>query len=74
MTAFVKDRCKVGNGCRVSVDELFDAWSRWWRTRVRNIVPTKPMFGRDLVAAYPTVQRRRGSENVPYYEGITLSP
>jgi putative DNA primase/helicase len=70
--AFVRDRCVVGAGHRVWVDDLYNAWKQWCERDGRTSVTTKQTFGRDLATAVPGVGRRRGSGDTPFYEGINL--
>lgn len=70
--AFIRDRCIVGVGHRAWVDDLYEAWKSWCEQDGRNTVSTKQTFGRDLVAA-SGVKYRRGTGQVPFYEGISLA-
>lgn len=70
--AFVRDRCVVAPGYRIWVDDLYTAWKAWCEQDGRTSVTNKQTFGRDLSAAVPGVTRRRGSGDVPFYEGINL--
>jgi len=70
--AFVRDRCVVAPGRRIWVDNLYAAWNAWCEQDGRSSVTNKQTFGRDLAAAVPGITRRRGSGDVPFYEGIDL--
>jgi putative DNA primase/helicase len=70
--AFVRDRCVVAPGHRIWVDDLYTAWKAWCEQDGRTSVTNKQTFGRDLAAAVPGVTRRRGSGDVPFYEGVDL--
>jgi putative DNA primase/helicase len=73
--AFVRDRCRIGPGCRVAVADLFAEWKRWCEAQGRKEPGTEAMFGRDLLAAVPTIRRvrpRDGEERYRAYEGIGL--
>jgi putative DNA primase/helicase len=73
--AFVRDRCRVGPGCRVAVADLFAAWKQWCETQGRKEAGTEAMFGRDLLAAVATLRRvrpRDGEDRYRAYEGIGL--
>jgi putative DNA primase/helicase len=72
VAAFVRDACSVGPENRVDVDELYSAWQGWCETQGRKVVATKQVVGRDLIAAVPTVKRRRGTGQRAFYEGIAL--
>lgn len=70
--AFVREHCTVGPGHRAVIDDLYAAWTQWCECEGRNIIPDRAMFGRDLMAAFSGIHRRRGSSQVPFYEGIAL--
>jgi putative DNA primase/helicase len=70
--AFLSQRCVVGAGHRVWVDDLYAAWCAWSLQEGRQKPSTKPVFGRDLAAALPEVNRRRGADQQPFYEGLDL--
>lgn len=72
VAAFVRERCEVGTGRRVAVDALFLAWQAWCDAEGRAHRATKQTFGRDLAAALPGVERRRGTDQAGFYEGISL--
>lgn len=69
--AFVRDACVVRPGCRVECVQLYNAWRGWCMNEGRDAVGTQQTFGRDLLAAAPSVCRRRGTEK-SFYEGIAL--
>ena len=73
VAAFVRDCCVVEAGRRAWIDELYAAWRAWCERDGRQIVSSKGSFGRDLAAAVPGIKRRRGSAQVPFYEGIGLA-
>jgi putative DNA primase/helicase len=73
--AFVLDLCNVGPQYRASVQELFAAWKTWCESAGRKEPGTEATFGRDLLAAVPTLRRIRPRENgdrYRAYEGIRL--
>lgn len=70
--AFVRDWCVVGPDHRIWVGDLYAAWQRWCAADGRVKVMTKQMFGRNLMAAVPTVSTRCGTDSVRFYEGIAL--
>jgi putative DNA primase/helicase len=72
--AFVREECIVGAGCRISLDNLYEAWKSWCERDGRNTATTKQRFGRDLAAAVPGLVRRRGTGMQPFYEGVSLRP
>jgi putative DNA primase/helicase len=75
--AFVRERCYVGAGHRATVAELFDAWKVWCEAKGRREPGTQATFGRDLLAAAPSLRRvrpRDGEERYRAYNGIAVRP
>lgn len=72
VSAFVRERCEIGPGRRAWIDELYKAWQAWCEQDGRSHVTNKQAFGRDLTAAVPGIQRRRGTGMASFYEGISL--
>ena len=70
--AFVRERCDIGSGLRVWVDDLYRAWRAWCEADGRVAVTTKQTFGRDLTAALPTVASRQSTGGLRFYQGIVL--
>jgi putative DNA primase/helicase len=73
--AFVRERCQLGPGHRAAVADLFAAWKVWCGEKGRKEPGTEPTFGRDLLAAVPSLRRtrpREGEERYRAYEGIAL--
>lgn len=70
--AFVRDRCEVGSGLRVWIDDLYQAWKAWCEADGRISVTTKQTFGRDLMAVVPGIVSRQGTNGVRFYQGIAL--
>jgi putative DNA primase/helicase len=72
VSAFVRDRCEVCSGHRVSTDELYAAWKTWCESEGKH--PTaKNVFSRDLTAAFQRIRRIRNSHTGDSsYEGISL--
>jgi putative DNA primase/helicase len=73
--AFVREWCLVEPGRRISVDEIFDEWKRWCDLKGRKEPGTEAVFGRDLLAAVPSVRKtrpREGEERYRAYEGICI--
>jgi putative DNA primase/helicase len=71
--AFIRERCVVEPGQRVSVGDLFGRWKGWCETKGRKEAGTEQTFGRDLLAAVPSVRKtrpREGDERYRAYEGI----
>lgn len=71
--AFVRERCAVGAGHRVWVDELYKAWRSWCEQDGRSSVTTKQTFGRDLLAAVAGITSRTGTGHMRFYQGIGLT-
>lgn len=77
VSAFVRDRCVVGPGYRVPVDDLYKAWRLWATEQGHTRISTAATFGRDLRAVVPNVHRGRprvDGDRVPHYDGIGLQP
>ena len=72
--AFAREQCIVGPGHRVIIEDLYMCYRQWCEQEGRNHALTKPSFGKDLIAAFPGVQRKRGTNQVSFYEGIALLP
>ncbi len=73
--SFVKDRCIVGPGFRVEISELYSEWRKWCEAHGRKEAGTEELFGRDLRAAVPSIDkgRPRSSEGrLNVYKGIRL--
>ena len=73
--AFVRDRCLIGPGYRVPVDDLFSAWKVWCADNGRRESGTVQTFARDVMAAVATLKRiqpRDGEDRYRAYEGIGL--
>jgi putative DNA primase/helicase len=68
---FVKDRCRLETGQRVTASKLFEAWCDWCHTQGRDHPGTAQSFGRDLKAAFPQVKIKQGTHG-RYYHGISL--
>ncbi len=72
---FVKDCCELADGNRVAVDDLYDAWRTWSGRQGIKHATTQQVFGRDLKAAYPTIEKirtRLGDVRTNLYKGINL--
>lgn len=74
--AFVRDCCVVGPGKVVSVDGVYHAWKEWCEQQGRDHPGTKQVFGRNLKAAVPGLQKpkqgRTKTDIVRNYEGLGL--
>jgi putative DNA primase/helicase len=71
VAAFVRDRCEVGPGLRVDVDDLYAAWRAWCEQEGHKFISTKTTFGRDLRAAFPSIVTRQNYTR--FYDGIALT-
>jgi len=74
MSAFLRDRCKVGRDREVAVDDLWATWRAWCEDQSQHH-GTKQTFGRDLRAAVPGVrvsQPRDGDVRHRAYVGVGL--
>lgn len=72
VTEFVREQCVVGSEYRVDIDQLFEAWRSWCAADRRECTGNRQTFGRDLAAAVPGIQTRRGTANVRFYQGLSL--
>jgi putative DNA primase/helicase len=75
--AFLRERCQVGGGFQVAVQELFAGWKNWCDENGRKEAGTVGTFGRDLHAAVPGIkvcQPRMEEGRVRIYEGLRLLP
>jgi putative DNA primase/helicase len=63
--AFVRERCVVAPGARVSIADLCSSWKRWCELTGRREPGTEATFGRDLLAAVPTARRTRPRDGLP---------
>ncbi len=73
--AFIRDRCTVGEGRSVLVDDLYSEYSRWCEEQGRD-APDKGVFGRDMFAAVPGLARtqpRVGNKRPPTYQGVCIA-
>jgi putative DNA primase/helicase len=74
--AFIRDRCKLGPACEEYAQDLFNAWKSWCEANGQNRVGTVQTFGKDLIAAIPTLKDGKprdslGKQAQKYY-GIRL--
>lgn len=73
--AFIRDRCKVGPGKNIKVDDLWYEWQNWSTEEGRSDAGTKAWFGRNLQTAVPGLGRKRlgGSDDRSWsYVGICV--
>ena len=74
IAAFIRECCRVGPGCTVPVELLYQKYGMWCEDNGRK-TPNKQTFGRDLRAAVPFLriaQRREEVRQARHYEGITV--
>jgi len=71
--AFVRDRCETGGSREIEVDKLYGAYKIWCEDN-NHSKASKSTFGRDLVAAIPSIRKTRpGTETrLHVYTGIAL--
>ncbi|MFB7762631.1 DNA primase family protein [Streptomyces xiamenensis] len=74
-SAFIRERCTTGPACTVPVDALWAVWREW--AEDNGVRPgTKQLFGRNLLAVVPQLNRTRPRDadgrQVATYNGITL--
>src|SRR5262249_41615717 len=77
VAAFVRECCCVAPSLTVSVEEIYGRWKEWCTQQGRDKPGTAAVFGRDLLAVVPTVQKirpRQGEERYRAYQGIGLIP
>jgi putative DNA primase/helicase len=75
ISAFVREKCEVGPGIEVKIDELWREWKNWSEENGRK-PSTKQTFGRDLSASVRTIrvrQHRLGDKVERFYAGIGLA-
>lgn len=76
VAAFVEDRCVVSAAATVAVANLFGSWQTWCEEHGRGkFAGNVQTFGRDLLAAYPSVKRgriREDGDRTRVYYGIGL--
>lgn len=72
---FVRERCVVGKGWEVDVQDLYGVWKHWCEGKGFKSPGTDSVFGRDLRSLIPAierVQRGKGSDRYRVYVGIRL--
>ena len=58
VAAFVREKCELGYGKEISVEEMFGAYKSWSEDNGHD-KKSKQMFGRDLRAAVPSISMAR---------------
>ncbi len=76
--SFVADECDIDPGANTPCEALYRAWCVWGETQGRDRPGTLAMFGRDLRAAFPMINRTQQRGGVLRgkwaYTGIKLRP
>ncbi len=72
VSAFVREKCKVGLGLSIPVDSLWSAWKIWCENDNHRL-GNKSIFSRDLAAVSPGVRVYRPHGEPRRYAGITLA-
>jgi putative DNA primase/helicase len=77
ITAFARDRCEVGAGYSIEKGKLYAAWLLWCDTNGYRSTTTDSVFGRDLYAAFPHLDKSRPTNPTTggreeHYTGIQL--
>lgn len=75
--AFVRECCVVGEECRVSMDQLYQAWCLWSSEQGHQRCGTKQVLGKNIRAVVPRLKAirpasDRGRER--WYCGVGLRP
>ena len=74
VSAFVRERCAVGPGFEVAVDQLYAEW-RAWADENGHRAGSVQTFARDLRAVLPSLRMKRtrdGDDRRRWYEGVGL--
>lgn len=72
--AFVEERCELASDATADSATLYGAWSAWCADQGRP-PGTVPIFGRNLLSAYPELRvsrPRAGDKRVRLYEGVRV--
>lgn len=72
--AFVEERCELASDATADSAALYGAWSAWCADQGRP-PGTVPIFGRNLLSAYPELRvsrPRAGDKRVRLYEGVRV--
>ncbi len=73
ISRFVEDRCELGLGKEVAIDDLFNACNLWLDDEGMSPIESKQLFGKQLRIYAPSVKRRRKTTTKPAgYQGISL--
>jgi putative DNA primase/helicase len=75
VSVFVRECCETGVGLQVPKGELYSRFKEWCESKGMKNAPLESTFGRDLLAACPSVRAarpREGEVRVQAYTGIKL--
>jgi putative DNA primase/helicase len=71
VTAFVRASCTLEPEARMVKGDLYEAYQKWCATQGIKVPVTQPVFGKELLAAYPKLTTSK-SGGTHYYRGIRL--
>ncbi len=77
ISKFIRECCTVGGTARVSIHDLYTAWTDWCQKHGRTYPGTQETFGRDMRTVVPTLRREHPRINgvrVWSYAGVGLMP
>ena len=69
---FVADCCELGEGKKVVINDLYEAYKKWSERAGWKFRSTVQGFGRDLSSAIPSLDRGQSSDGKRYYKNIAL--
>jgi putative DNA primase/helicase len=75
ISAFLRERCDIGEGHSVDADKLYNDWRSWCLVNGRDHPGNAQSFGRDLRASLPEIkvsQPRDGASRKRVYSGLKL--
>jgi putative DNA primase/helicase len=74
ITAFVQEKCNIGENEECDADDVWKAWKKWSEEQGYRDAGVRTWLGRRLRAAFPGISRVRqaGGERTRYYRGIGL--
>jgi putative DNA primase/helicase len=73
ISAFLRERCDIGDGLSVDADKLYSDWRGWCMVNGRDHPGNAQSFGRDLRACLPEIrvsQPRDGANRKRVYSGL----
>jgi putative DNA primase/helicase len=75
ISAFIRDRCRIGPEYRVDRTLLFEEWRKWSAQQGFDKPGTQASFGKSLMAAFPGLGRsqpREEGKRLNLYQGIGI--